>query len=60
MRKIQLLIPLMLFSAFLSAQKDNGHFSGSFESFTQYYHKDDKINAVVPPDKIGSNNFFKA
>lgn len=59
MRKIQLLIPLMLFSAFLSAQKDNGHFSGSFESFTQYYHKDDKINAVVPPDKIGSNNFLK-
>src|SRR4026208_213339 len=59
MKKLQLLITALLFTFILSAQKDNGHFSGSFESFTQYYHKDTKIDAVVPPDKIGSNNFLK-
>ena len=59
MKKLQLLITAFLFTFILSAQKDNGHFSGSFESFTQYYHKDTKIDAVVPPDKIGSNNFLK-
>jgi Family of unknown function (DUF6029) len=59
MKKIQLFISFLFFSFILSAQKDLGHFGGSFESFTQYYHKDDKINAVVPQDKIGSNNFLK-
>src|SRR5688572_18323091 len=59
MKKFQLLVPALFFSFLLLAQKDYGHFSGSFESFTQFYHKDDKINAVVPPDKLGSNNFLK-
>ena len=59
MKKIQLLIFCSLITFLLPAQKDNGHFSGSFESYTQYYHKDDKINAVVPQDKIGSNNYLK-
>jgi hypothetical protein len=33
--------------------------SGSYESYTQYYLNDNQINAVAPPDKIGSNNFLK-
>ncbi|BAV07668.1 hypothetical protein SAMN05421788_10318 [Filimonas lacunae] len=40
-------------------QLAQGHLSGSFDSYTQYYRKDDKILAVPPQDKIGSNNFFK-
>lgn len=40
-------------------QLANGHLSGSFESYTQYYREDAKIAAIPPPDKIGSNNFFK-
>src|SRR6185503_8190635 len=59
MKKTQLLICCSLIAFLLQAQKENGHFSGSFESYTQYYHKDDKINAVVPQDKIGSNNYLK-
>ncbi len=59
MKKIQLLVFGLLTNVFIIAQTDNGHFSGSFESYTQFYHKDDKIGAVVPQDKIGSNNFLK-
>ncbi len=45
----------------LTAQVPNtgGHLSGSFESYTQLYQKDTKINAVLPQDKLGSNNFLK-
>jgi uncharacterized protein DUF6029 len=55
----------LFFSGFsfysLNAQNINtgGHLSGSFESYTQFYHKDKKINAVLPPDRIGSNNYLK-
>ena len=59
MKRINLLIFFAVMTTQSQAQKDNGHFSGSFESYTQYYHKDDKINAVVPQDKIGSNNYLK-
>jgi hypothetical protein len=41
------------------AQKDIGHFSGSFDMYSQYYMKDEKTGAVLPQDKIGSNNFLK-
>jgi hypothetical protein len=58
MKKIQLLIVYSLITFLLPAQ-NTGNFSGSFETYTQYYHKDDKINAVVPQDKIGSNNYLK-
>ncbi len=37
----------------------NGHLSGSFESYTQLYQKDEKINAILPQDRIGSNNYLK-
>ncbi len=36
-----------------------GQFSGSFESFTQIYQPDSAINALVPQDRIGSNNYLK-
>jgi hypothetical protein len=36
-----------------------GKLTGSFESYTQLYQEDKKINAVVPPDGVGSNNYFK-
>lgn len=37
----------------------NGHISGSFESYSQLYQRDGKINAVFPQDRIASNNFLK-
>lgn len=59
MKKNLLLVIAFILSLVITAQNDKGRLSGSFESFTQYYHKDTKINAVVPQDKIGSNNFLK-
>lgn len=38
---------------------DKGHLSGSFDSYTQFYQKDEKINAILPQDRVGSNNFLK-
>lgn len=35
------------------------HFNGSYENYSQYYMKDDKIGATLPPDKFASNGFFK-
>lgn len=43
-----------------NAQTTNtGHLSGSFDSYTQFYQKDEKINAILPQDRVGSNNFLK-
>ncbi len=36
-----------------------GHFSGSYENFSQYYMKDDKIGAFLPADRFASNGFLK-
>ncbi len=36
-----------------------GHLSGSFESYTQFYQPDKKINAILPQDRVGSNNYLK-
>lgn len=36
-----------------------GHFSGSYESYSQVYLEDTTIGAFLPPDQIGSNNFLK-
>ena len=36
-----------------------GSFSGSFESTSQIYQKDTAINAMVPQDRAGSNNYLK-
>ncbi len=46
---------------FLCASQEtrDGHFSGGFESISQFYHKDEKINGILPQDRIGSNNFLK-
>ncbi len=39
--------------------EDKGSLSASFETNSIYYLKDDKTNAVVPDDNIGSNNYLK-
>lgn len=36
-----------------------GHLSGSFETYNQFYQRDTKINAILPQDRIGSNNYLK-
>jgi len=36
-----------------------GHFNGSYENYSQYYMKDDKIITSLPSDRIGSNGFLK-
>lgn len=36
-----------------------GQLNGSFENYSQYYMRDEKIGAAVPQDKVGSNSFFK-
>jgi len=36
-----------------------GHLNGSFENYSQYYMRDEKIDATVPQDKVGSNSFLK-
>jgi len=59
MRKIILLLACSSCYFFVDAQKIDGHLSGGFESYTQYYQKDSAINAIVPQDRIGSNNYLK-
>lgn len=61
MRKIFILAFTMLFVSpvFSQSPSVDGHLSGSFESYTQLYQRDTKINAVLPQDRIGSNNFLK-
>ena len=59
MKKMRLILAAQLFAVIVDAQKDIGQFSGSFETYSQYYMKDEKTGAVLPQDKIGSNNFLK-
>src|SRR5215208_6798408 len=59
MRKIFLLPLAGLLFFYSNAQKIDGHFSGSFESYTQFYQRDEKINAILPQDPVGSNNYLK-
>lgn len=59
MKKTCLLLTSGIIFLSAPAQKNGGQLSGSFESYTQFYHKDDKIEAVVPQDRIGSNNWLK-
>jgi hypothetical protein len=40
-------------------QLGTGHLIGSFNTYSQVYQQDDKINAIPPDDKFGSNNYFK-
>lgn len=51
------LITTLAYSQNLDSLK--GRFIGSFESYSQYYLKDENIGTTVPQDKLGSNNFFK-
>lgn len=61
--KIKILISSILISTFCWAQKPlsnlKGHLTGSLESYSQYYMKDEKIQAIVPQDKVAANSFFK-
>src|SRR5215831_8293468 len=59
MRKILLLLFFGSSYFFTEAQQVDGHLGGSFESYTQYYQKDSAINAIVPQDHMGSNNYLK-
>ncbi len=62
MKKIYgVLLLLTIFSGSVYAQLPDvgGHLSGSFESYTQFYQPDKKINAVLPQDRVGSNNYLK-
>jgi hypothetical protein len=59
MKKIFLLPVISSLYLFGLSQKIDGHLSGSFESYTQYYQKDSAIHAIVPQDRIGSNNYLK-
>ncbi len=62
MKKTLLALILVLLSVTIGyAQLPDmgGHLTGSFESYTQFYQPDSKTNALVPQDKIGSNNYLK-
>ena len=40
-------------------ERSLGHVSGSFETNTNVYMKDDKTMATVPEGRFGSNNYLK-
>lgn len=58
MRVLVFIVVLVLSFGRVSAQK-YGSLSGSFETNTIYYSKDNKIGATQPEDKIGTNNYLK-
>lgn len=47
------------YSALAQFPNVGGRLTGSFDSYTQFYQSDQKINAILPQDKVGSNNYFK-
>ena len=59
MKNCFLIILCFYFIDAFAQTTDKGHLSGSFESYTQFYQKDEKINAILPQDRVGSNNFLK-
>lgn len=61
MKKITLLFLFSLSLTCLSGQELEipGRLSGSFETLTQVYRNDSAIKALVPQDKVGSNNYLK-
>ena len=61
MKKISAFVISLGFAVLCQSQDGvlNGHLSGSFESYTQLYQKDTKINAILPQDRVGSNNYLK-
>lgn len=61
MRKIFTLFIATFFCtlAFSQVPSVSGHLGGSFESYSQLYQRDKKINAILPQDRVGSNNYLK-
>lgn len=51
----------LLFSHLKDSKNNSqeGRLSGSFETYSQIYQNDKKISAIVPQDKVGSNNYLK-
>ena len=45
--------------AFGQEESKKGYLTGSFETNTNYYRDDSKINAESPADHFGSNNYLK-
>lgn len=54
-----LLLLFCCFLAFTSNAQLDGQLSGSFQSESQFYRDDEDILALVPEEKIGSNNYLK-
>lgn len=61
MKKISYLLYCICSIEIVNAQLApiGGHLGGSFESYTQFYQPDKKINAILPQDRVGSNNYLK-
>jgi len=62
-KAVLIALSLNFFSTNITAQNLNnyikGHLNGSVENYSQYYMKDEKIGAFIPPDRYGSNTFLK-
>ncbi len=54
-----ILLNVLCIGAYAQFPDLKGRFNGSFESYTQFYQQDRNINAIVPQDRIGSNNYLK-
>jgi len=59
MKRYDILIIVLCIGESIFAQQDNGYLSGGFETYNQFYFKDDKIGAILPMDRLGSNNYLK-
>jgi hypothetical protein len=61
MKKFYCLLFFNLSCGLIYAQLPNlgGQLNGGFDSYTQFYQPDAKTNAVLPPDRVGSNNYLK-
>ncbi|MGB3465392.1 MAG: DUF6029 family protein, partial [Cyclobacteriaceae bacterium] len=58
-RLLFFIVSIGLFCYPLQAQERRGIISGGFQSDTQIYRDDDKIETVKPDEQIGSNNYLK-
>lgn len=56
---ILLLVSLDVYAQETTVDKNRGLLSGNFETNTIYYKEDKESGALVPDDRIGSNNYLK-
>lgn len=57
--KLLFFLSLIIINTIVFGQNNSGVFNGSFDSYNQLYRKDTKIGAILPQDKVGSNNYLK-